>query len=145
MNKLKYLAVAIASAFFVGVFGIQNVHADSPRYDMIDVSNHNGAMSADEFRYMRDNYGVKAVTTKISEGTTYSDWTAPGNIQAAKDAGLYINGYAYIHSTTVQGAIAEADYAVVLHNKLDYQLAQYWLLILKIQIKWQWVDQCKQL
>ncbi|WP_187387508.1 GH25 family lysozyme [Weissella muntiaci] len=114
MNKLKTLVVAIASAFFV--FGgmtvvSQSAHADTPRYDMIDVSNHNGAMSADEFRYMRDNYGVKAVTTKISEGTTFSDWTAAGNIKAAIDAGLYVNGYSYIHATTVAGAIAEADYA----------------------------------
>lgn len=114
MNKLKYLAVAFASAFFVGIFGMQNINADSPRYDMVDVSNHNGAMGADEFRYMRDNYGVKAVTTKISEGTTYSDWTAAGNIQAAKDAGLYINGYHYLWATDVASAIAEADYAVAV-------------------------------
>lgn len=115
MNKLKTLVVAIASAFFVfGGMAVvsQSAHADTPRCDMIDVSNHNGAMSADEFRFMRDNYGVKAVTTKISEGTTFSDWTAAGNIKAAIDAGLYANGYAYIHATTVAGAIAEADYAV---------------------------------
>ena len=115
LNKLKTLVVAIASAFFVfGGMAVasQSAHADTPRYDMIDVSNHNGAMSADEFRFMRDNYGVKAVTTKISEGTTFSDWTAVGNIKAAIDAGIYPNGYHYLHAKTVAGATAEADYAV---------------------------------
>lgn len=115
MNKFKTLAVATATAFlFAGGMAVtgNSAHADSPRYDMIDVSNHNGAMSADEFRFMRDNYGLKAVTTKISEGTTYSDLTAKGNIKAAIDAGVYINAYHFLSSTTIFGAIAEADYAV---------------------------------
>ena len=115
MHKLKTLVVAIASAFFIfGGMAVvsQSAHADTPRYDMIDVSNHNGAMSAAEFQFMRDNYGVKAVTTKISEGTTFSDWTAAGNIKAAIDAGVYVNGYHFLSSTTIEGAVAEADYAV---------------------------------
>ena len=112
MNKLKQ-ALVVAGAFlaFVGV-GQLTVHADTPRVDMVDVSNHNGQMTAPEFVYMRNNYGMKAVATKISEGTTFHDYTAPGNIAAAKSAGVYINGYHFLSSTTVAGAIAEADYAV---------------------------------
>ena len=112
MNKLKQ-ALVVAGAFlaFAGV-GQLTVHADTPRVDMVDVSNHNGQMTAPEFVYMRNNYGVKAITTKISEGTTFHDYTAPGNIAAAKAAGVYINGYHFLSSTTVAGAIAEADYAV---------------------------------
>ncbi|MCS9984124.1 hypothetical protein EFL35_03835 [Weissella paramesenteroides] len=112
MNILKR-ALVTAGAFlaFAGV-GQLTVHADTPRVDMVDVSNHNGQMTAPEFVYMRNNYGVKAITTKISEGTTFHDYTAPGNIASAKQAGLYINGYHFLSSTTVAGAIAEADYAV---------------------------------
>ena len=115
MNKAVKL-VAFGAAFLFGATfaGNVTVHADSPRYDMVDVSNHNGQMTTPEFIDMRDAYGVKAVTTKISEGTTYHDWTAAGNIRAAQEAGLYINGYHYLHATTVTGAIAEANYAVAM-------------------------------
>ncbi|WPQ68441.1 GH25 family lysozyme [Weissella paramesenteroides] len=115
MNKFKQ-ALVVAGAFlaFAGVSYVSSdtVSADTPRVDMVDVSNHNGQMTAPEFVYMRNNYGVKAITTKISEGTTFHDYTAPGNIAAAKAAGVYINGYHFLSSTTVSGAIAEADYAV---------------------------------
>ena len=115
MNKaVKLVAVGAAFLFGATFAGNVTVHADSPRYDMVDVSNHNGQMTTPEFIDMRDAYGVKAVTTKISEGTTYHDWTAAGNIRAAQEAGLYINGYHYLHATTVDGAIAEADYAVAM-------------------------------
>ena len=112
MNKFKQ-ALVLAGAFlaFAGI-GETTIHADTPRVDMVDVSNHNGQMTAPEFVYMRNNYGVKAITTKISEGTTFHDYTAPGNIASAKQAGLYTNGYHFLSSTTVAGAIAEADYAV---------------------------------
>ncbi|APS42166.1 Phage lysin [Weissella jogaejeotgali] len=115
MNKLKQ-ALVLAGAFLafagVGYVSSDTAHADTPRVDMVDVSNHNGQMTAPEFVYMRNNYGVKAITTKISEGTGFHDYTAPGNIASAKRAGLYINGYHFLSSTTVAGAIAEADYAV---------------------------------
>ena len=111
MNKFKQ-ALVVTGAFlaFAGVSQV-TVHADTPRVDMVDVSNHNGQMTAPEFVYMRNNYGMKAVATKISEGTSFHDYTAPGNIAAAKAAGVYINGYHFLSSTTVAGAIAEADYA----------------------------------
>ena len=114
MNKLfKHVALLTgAIALFTGV-GTVTAHADStPRVDMIDTSNHNGQMTTPEFVYMRNTRGLKAVTTKISEGVGFHDYTARGNIASAKQAGLYINGYHYLHATTVAGAIQEADYAV---------------------------------
>ena len=115
INKLKQ-ALVVAGAFLafagVGYISADTASANTPRVDMVDVSNHNGQMTAPEFVYMRNNYGVKAITTKISEGTGFHDYTAPGNIASAKRAGLYINGYHFLSSTTVAGAIAEADYAV---------------------------------
>lgn len=115
MNKFKQ-ALVVAGAFLafagVGYVSADTASANTPRVDMVDVSNHNGQMTAPEFVYMRNTYGVKAITTKISEGTGFHDYTAPGNIASAKRAGLYINGYHFLSSTTVSGAIAEADYAV---------------------------------
>lgn len=113
MNKYIKWAVVMTAFLFAGVFGTGSVaHADTPRVDMVDMSNHNGQMTAPEFVYMRNTYGIKAVVTKISEGTTYHDWTAAGNIRAAQEAGVYINGYHYLHGTTVEGAKLEAAYAV---------------------------------
>lgn len=68
MNKaVKLVAVWAAFLFGATFAGNVTVHADSSRYDMVDVSNHNGQMTTPEFIDMRDAYGVKAVTTKISE------------------------------------------------------------------------------
>ncbi|KRK74792.1 Lyzozyme M1 (1,4-beta-N-acetylmuramidase) [Companilactobacillus alimentarius DSM 20249] len=93
-------------------FCATNVQA--ARVDMVDVSNNNGAMTVSNFKDMHDNYGVKAMVTKISEGTSFKDTTAAGNIAAAKSAGLYVNGYHYARYSSVSGAKAEADYAAKL-------------------------------
>lgn len=109
-TKLVRRVFASATAFFVALV-ISTVAMAAPRTDMVDVSNNNGPMSAQEFIYMRNNYAVKAITTKISEGTYFQDGTAAGNIKAAEAAGLYINGYHFARYSTVAGAIAEANYA----------------------------------
>ena len=109
--KIKGLLIGVGALFAIGLFP-SAVHADTPRTDMVDVSNHNGQMTAPEFTYMRNNNHVKAVATKISEGVGFHDYTARGNIASAKQAGLYINGYHFLHATNVAGAIREADYAV---------------------------------
>lgn len=109
--KLNRLLIGVGALFAIGLFP-SVVHADTPRTDMVDVSNHNGQMTTPEFTYMRNNNHVKAVATKISEGVGFHDYTARGNIASAKQAGLYINGYHFLHATTVTGAIQEADYAV---------------------------------
>ncbi|MQS52184.1 GH25 family lysozyme [Companilactobacillus mishanensis] len=79
--------------------------------DMVDVSNHNGYMTTSNFVDMRNNYGVKAVVTKVTEGTYYHDYTAANNIATAQAAGLYINAYHFARYSTYQGAINEANYA----------------------------------
>lgn len=104
MRKRIILLVALGLLFFCG-----KVKAASP--DMVDVSNNNGYMTVANFVDMRNNYGVKSITTKISEGTYYHDYTAANNIQTAQSAGLYINGYHFARYQTVQQAKDEADYA----------------------------------
>ncbi|ASL38938.1 lysin [Lactiplantibacillus plantarum] len=93
------------AALFLGV------NANAARMDMVDVSNNNGYMSTSEYVSMRNEFGVKALTVKISEGTTFKDGYAASNIANGQAAGLYVNGYHFAHYTTKAQAIAEADYA----------------------------------
>ena len=58
------------------------------RTDLVDVSNHNGKMTVSNFTQMRNEYGVKAMCCKISEGTYYINPTAEIDIKAAQQAGL---------------------------------------------------------
>lgn len=110
MKLLKKLAVSLASVALVVPLSIGAVSA--ARTDMIDVSNHNGDMTTAEYVSMRNNYGVKAITAKISEGTYYQDPYAATNIANAQAAGLYINGYYFCRYTSVESAKQEAQFAV---------------------------------
>lgn len=110
---MKRRLIYIVSLLLAGLsFCVTNVQA--ARTDMVDVSNHNGYMTVSNFQDMLNNYGVKSVITKISEGTYYHDYTATNNIYTARQAGLYINGYHFARYTTISGAIAEANYAATL-------------------------------
>ncbi|WP_430751215.1 GH25 family lysozyme [Lactiplantibacillus plantarum] len=87
------------------------LNASAARMDMVDVSNNNGYMSTAEYISMRNEFGVKAVTVKISEGGTYKDPYAASNIANVQAAGMYINGYHFARYATKAQAIAEADFA----------------------------------
>ncbi|WP_412936649.1 GH25 family lysozyme [Lactiplantibacillus plantarum] len=87
------------------------LNANAARMDMVDVSNNNGYMSTAEYVSMRNEFGVKALTVKISEGTTFKDGYAASNIANGQAAGLYVNGYHFAHYKTKAQAIVEADFA----------------------------------
>ena len=93
------------AALFLGL------NANAARMDMVDVSNNNGYMSTAEYVSMRNEFGVKALTVKISEGTTFKDGYAASNIANGQAAGLYVNGYHFSHYKTKDQAIVEADFA----------------------------------
>lgn len=93
------------AALFLGL------NANAARMDMVDVSNNNGYMSTAEYVSMRNEFGVKAATVKISEGNTYKDPYAASNIANVQAAGMYINGYHFARYATKAQAIAEADFA----------------------------------
>lgn len=82
------------------------------RTDMVDVSNHNGYMTVDNWTQMRNQYGVKAMVTKLTEGTYYQDPTAQTAISTARQSGLYVNGYYFCRYSNIEQAKAEAQYAV---------------------------------
>lgn len=104
-NKLALTGAATMAALFLGM------NARAARMDMVDVSNNNGYMSTAEYVSMRNEFGVKAVTVKISEGSTYKDPYAASNIANVQAAGMYINGYHFARYATKAQAIAEADFA----------------------------------
>ncbi|KIN20908.1 lysin [Lactiplantibacillus plantarum] len=104
-SKLALTGAATMAALFLGL------NANAARMDMVDVSNNNGYMSTTEYVSMRNEFGVKALTVKISEGGTYKDPYAASNIANGQAAGLYVNGYHFAHYKTKAQAIAEADFA----------------------------------
>ena len=112
---MKKNKVIIGAALLAGltIGGTVNMPvANAARTDMVDNSNHNGVMTVGNYTAMRNQYGVKAMTTKISEGTYYVDPTAKPDIQAAQQAGLYVNGYYFCRYTNIVQAKAEAQLAV---------------------------------
>ena len=108
-HKLKALILMVGAIFMA--FLMVNVTSQAARMDMVDVSNNNGYMSTAEYVSMRNEFGVKALTVKMSEGTTFKDGYAASNIANGQAAGLYVNGYHFAHYKTKAQAIAEADYA----------------------------------
>lgn len=108
-HKLKALILMVSAIFMAFLMGNTTSHA--ARMDMVDVSNNNGYMSTAEYVSMRNEFGVKAVTVKISEGGTYKDPYAASNIANVQAAGMYINGYHFARYATKAQAIAEADFA----------------------------------
>ena len=116
MKKSKIImGTAMLAGLTIGTGIINQVEqpkVEAARTDGVDVSNHNGNMTVAEYVSMRNNYGVKEVTAKISEGTYYHDQYAANNIKNVQAAGLYINGYYFCRYTSVKEAKAEAQYAV---------------------------------
>ncbi|GAB1229493.1 GH25 family lysozyme [Lactiplantibacillus plantarum] len=111
MNKHNLKALILMAGAIFMAFLMVNVTSQAARMDMVDVSNNNGYMSTAEYVSMRNEFGVKAVTVKISEGGTYKDPYAASNIANVQAAGLYINGYHFARYATKAQAIAEADFA----------------------------------
>lgn len=110
--KLKLGAVAVAAAFLLAPVALTPTKdVSAARLDMVDVSNHNGYMTVGNWTDMRNNYGVKSMVAKISEGTYYKDPTAATAISTAQKSGIYVNGYHFARYNTAAGAVAEGDFA----------------------------------
>ena len=110
--KLKTKLITLVVAFLAAISFALPLQVNAANTDMVDTSNNNGLMTYDNYYDMLVHYGVKAVVQKVSEGTTYVDPTAKYNLASAKQAGLYLNGYHFARYTTVEGARAEARFAV---------------------------------
>ena len=110
--RLKHKKVKAIVGSLIAGLTIATTPVFAARTDMVDNSNHNGIMTVQNYTQMRNQYGVKAMTCKISEGTYYVDPTAKPDIQAAQQAGLYVDGYYFCRYTNVAQAKAEAQFAV---------------------------------
>jgi LysM repeat protein len=110
--KFKKIFLGVP-AFLIALFLTINVWA--ARTDMIDLSsnnNHGKVISSKQFVRLRNNYGIKAVMVKLSEGKTYRWKNAAPTISNAKLAGLYTNGYHFARYTTLASAQLEAQNAI---------------------------------
>lgn len=77
----------------------------------IDISSHNGQVSVADFQALREQ-GISGVTIKLTEGTTYINPYAQGQIMNALAANMKISAYHYSHYTTAQEAADEAAFFV---------------------------------
>ncbi|MDN7145252.1 GH25 family lysozyme [Liquorilactobacillus mali] len=107
--KLKKILAGLGAFIAPFIFAVSVFAA---RTDMLDISGNNTTLSQSDFTSIRNNYGVKAVTIKISEGSTYAWSGAKNAIQNAQAAGLYVNGYHYANFGTLAKAQSEANWAV---------------------------------
>lgn len=55
--------------------------------DLSDYNNNGQALTTQQFINLRNNYGIKAVTVKISEGQTWNASTAKANINDVNSSG----------------------------------------------------------
>ncbi|MFT9004142.1 MAG: GH25 family lysozyme [Liquorilactobacillus hordei] len=114
---MKFKKILAGMGAFIAPF-IFAISVFAAKTDMVDVSGNNSDLSTGELVNMRNSYGVKALTVKISEGSTYV-WKSNSHTQGAaqtianaQTAGLYVNGYHYANFGTLAKAQDEANWAV---------------------------------
>ncbi len=83
----------------------------------IDISSHNGALSVDDYRKLI-NQGVAGVVVKLTEGNSYFNPYAEGQIRNARAAGLRVSVYHYSHFVDAKTAKEEAQYFVAAAKRL---------------------------
>lgn len=88
---------------------VSATNSNTPTKGFIDVSSHNGSISVNQYKSMK-NYGVTGVIVKLTEGTTYTNPYAQSQIANAKTAGLKVSVYHYSWFTSDSEARAEAAY-----------------------------------
>lgn len=83
----------------------------------IDVSSHNGSLSVADYQHLK-NQGITGVVVKLTEGTSYKNPYAEGQIRNAQKVGIKVSVYHYSHFTTEKEAQAEARYFVAFAKTL---------------------------
>lgn len=81
-----------------------------PAY-FIDISSHNGNISVDDFKNLKQQ-GILGVVVKLTEETSYINPYAKGQITNAKTAGLVVSAYHFSRYTNATEARQEANYFV---------------------------------
>ena len=84
----------------------------------IDVSNHNGEISVDDYRALA-RQGVGGVVVKLTEDTWYNNPKAASQVRNAQIAGLQVSTYHFSRYTTEEEARAEARYFIQAAQNLN--------------------------
>ncbi|MGX7388959.1 GH25 family lysozyme [Carnobacterium divergens] len=82
-----------------------------PNKDFIDVASHQGSISTNDYQIIK-NEGVKGVSVKLTEGTSYVNPYAQAQINNAKAVGLQVSAYHFSRYISVQDAKNEANFFV---------------------------------
>lgn len=88
-----------------------------PSASAIDVSSYQSWMNQANFNKLKQ-LGVRAVTVKTTEGTTYANPYAANQISMARAAGMTVSMYHFARFDTAASARAEADYAATVMSRL---------------------------
>ena len=89
-----------------------------PRTDVVDVSSWQSWMNQDSFNTLHA-LGVKGAVVKTSEGTFYENSSASDQIQFARNAGMTVSVYHYVHFASNAEAVSEASYFANVLDKLN--------------------------
>ncbi len=116
MKKLKCLYVIL----FICVFIMQPIcfafsPSSLPLHNGIDVSIWQGEI---DYKQVKAN-GIEVVYIRSSEGSSYVDPYYLRNYNNAKENGLQVGFYHFLTATTVEEAIAQADFFVALVGGLE--------------------------
>ena len=84
----------------------------------IDVSNHNGEISVDDYRALA-RQGVGGVVVKLTEDTWYNNPKAASQVRNAQIAGLQVSTYHFSRYTTEEEARAEARFFIQAAQNLN--------------------------
>lgn len=77
----------------------------------IDISSHNGVVTVEDFEALKAQH-ITGVSIKLTEGTSYINPYAQGQINNARAAGMKISAYHYSHYTNAKEAEDEAAFFV---------------------------------
>ena len=84
----------------------------------VDVSSHNGYISVEDYQVLARK-GVGGVVVKLTEGTTYTNPYAEGQVRNAQTAGLQVSTYAFSRYTSEEQAKAEARHYISVAKRLN--------------------------
>ena len=84
----------------------------------VDVSSHNGYISVENYQVLARK-GVGGVVVKLTEGTTYTNPYAEGQVRNAQTAGLQVSTYAFSRYTSEEQAKAEARHYISVAKRLN--------------------------
>lgn len=112
-NATKWTGLLVTGLAAGALLTTQQAHAltpsaSQPRTDMVDLASYQGNLGQSDFDNLAKQ-GVKAVTIKATEGTTYTNPYLTQQVQYAQNAGLSLNFYHFAHFTTASQATAEAQ------------------------------------